>query len=628
MQLPLFETKSDWVPPVVSALPCWTGAKRVGIDIETYDPHLKELGPSVRRGGFIAGVSFSIEDGPTFYLPMRHEGGGNLEEERVMAYLKDQAQVFLGTLVGANLNYDLDYLAEAGVTFPKIKWQRDVQVADPVIWELHNSYKLDAVGRRWGFEGKEETLLKEALSNYGLKGKGDIWRLPARYVGAYAEEDARLPLQILRRQERKIDEVGLWSIYDLECRVQPVILKMRRRGVRIDLQALERVRRWALGEEEIALEAVRRQTGIRIPAQPKEGEHGVMAKRGVVNALKKIGATLGETPTGQPQVDAEVLERIDHPVATAILRARKANKLRTTFVESIRDHLVGDRIHCNFNQLRRWREDGNEMGGRFRMSSDHPNLQQQPTRDEMAKVWRTIYVPDEPSQKWAKADYSQQEPRMIVHFAERKGFRGAKKAGDRYRTDPATDYHQMMADMCGIPRKPAKDLFLGVCYGMGSALLAKTLGLPTKWIKTRRGYTIEVAGEEAEALLNKFRQRVPFVSALANSCKEVASRRGYIKTLLGRHCHFPKDEEGNYDWTHKGLNYLIQPSAADQTKLAMVEVDKAGLPLQLQVHDELDTSINTLEEGRAIKDIMENCVELTVPSKVDLEVGPSWGEVA
>lgn len=637
MQLPLFETPSDWVAPKLSELPTdWCEAKRVGIDIETCDPHLRTLGPSVRRGGYIAGVSFALEDGPSYYLPLRHEGGGNVDLDNAMAYLTDQARTYTGTIVGANFNYDLDYLAEAGITYPNVEWVRDVQIADPIINELHHSYSLQAISERWGLAGKDTGLLDEACSNYGVK-HHHMYKLPAKYVGPYAEEDARLPLQLLRKQERMIDDDDLWGIYNLESRVQPVVLKMRRRGVRIDLDALEKIRLWSLKEEGEALKRVKQATGVNIGIPDKislkqmhsQGglKEGVWAKGPIAAALKAIGAVLKETATGQPMIDKEVLAEIDHPVAVDIARARKVNKLRTTFVQSIQDHLVGDRIHCTFNQMRRTKESGDSIGARYgRLSSEHPNIQQQPARDDFAAMWRSIYVPDEPGQLWLSADYSQQEPRMLTHFAEICRLKGAVKAADAYRNDPNTDNHQMMADLCDIPRKPAKDIYLGLCYGMGSALLAHTLGLPTKHIVTRSGQTIEVAGDEAQSILDRFNQKAPFVRALARRCEDTARRRGYITTILGRRCHFPTKPDGGYDWCHKALNRLVQGSSADQTKLAMVEVDRAGLPLQLQVHDELDTSVDSLEQAEAISQIMCSCVELQVPSKVDIETGPSWGE--
>ena len=631
-QLPLFTVPSDWCPPLLSDLPSWDGAKRVAVDVETCDPHLKTLGPSVRRGGFIAGVSFAIEDGPTFYLPIRHEGGDNMEGD-VMGYVREEAKKFKGIIVGANLNYDLDYFEEAGVVFPEIDRQRDVQLADPIINELHFKYSLDVIAERWEMPGKDETLLREALANYGL-GKGDLWKLPARYVGAYAEQDARLPLALLRKQERVIDDEDLWDTYNLESAVQPVLLKMRRRGVRIDTDHLDWIEAWTVKEEAAALERVRIATGVRIAPED------TMKKPPTVRALATIGAKPKTTPTGEPKIDADFLDGLKHPVAEDINRARKVHKLRTTFVDSIRRHMVNGRIHGTFNQMPREKESGDDGGARFgRLSMTDPNLQQQPVRDRIAREcgWRKIYVPDEPGQEWCSRDYSQQEPRILTHYAEACGLPGAKAMADRYRENPDADNHAMMTNLVYPNVRPGdatwkekrdecKQNYLGLCYGMGGATLARRLGLPTEKYRLRNGDVIDIAGPEAAAIIDKFKRSAPFVHKLAELCKETVKHRGYIMTILGRKCHFPKDRNGKYDWLHKGISRLIQGSAGDQTKQALVEVDRAGYYIQLQIHDELAGSINDREEAHASAKIMCECVPLSVPSKVDVEVGPSWGE--
>lgn len=631
-QLPMFQPAAGWSPPAMSSLPSWAGASRVGIDVETRDPGLRKYGPGVRRGAQIIGVSFAIEDGPQHYLPIRHTED-NLPVDSVFAYLREQAACFKGTLVGGNMSYDLDFLAHEGVVFRQVAWFRDVQVADPLINELHDSYSNEAIGERWGIPAKDETLLRIGGEAWGIDPKREMWKLPARYVGQYAATDAWAPLAILRRQERVIEEQDLHQVYDLESRVLPVTVKMRRRGVRVDFEHLRRVEDWSYEQERECLQKVYDETGVRI----KVGD--VWKPEALARALEHIGVSVPKTKkTGKPSIEKDMLASIKHPVARMLERARKVNKLRTTFAESVRAHAVNGRIHCTFNQLRTTRdEDDDSKGGRFgRMSCTDPNLQQQPSRDDFAEFWRQVYVPDEGG-IWAACDYSQQEPRMLVHFAELAKCRGAKAAGDRYRADPLTDNHTMMARIIhGYPddeepskkhRTEAKIIFLGLCYGMGGAKLARSLGLPTRWTRMRSGKMVEVAGPEAQSILDQFDRRAPFVRSMAKKCEERAKSRGYIVTLLGRRCRFPLREDGQgYDWTHKALNRLIQGSSADQTKAAMVALDNAGFKIQLQIHDEIDLTVYSRQEGEAVGAIMRTCVPLTVPSRVDVEMGASWGE--
>lgn len=669
-QLPMFTPSSEWRPTPLGELPSWEGAKRVAFDVETCDPQLKDLGCGARRPDtFICGYSFAIEDGPSHYVPVRHEGGDNVDEEMAFRYLRDQARSHRLEIVGAHLPYDLDHSAEYGVEWHPETRFRDIQVADPLINELHMSYSLAAISERRGLPPKDEALLQEAARHYNVDPKGGMWRLPARFVGAYGERDASLPLMILRRQERDIEEQKLWDIWNLESDVLPVLVKMRRRGIRIDQDRLAEVERWSLEQEAEALALVKHQTGHEIAV----GD--VWKADALAPALERKGIKVPTSLSRGKQrynIDKFFLAKIDHPVADALAWARKTNKLRTTFAASVKRYMVNGRIHPTFLQLRKTKEEGNERGEEKgaafgRLSCEDPNLQQQPSRDEFAPFWRSIYLPEEGSE-FGACDFSQQEPRWTVHYAEKLKLERATEAAERYRQDPSTDNHQMMAELAGVARKPAKELFLGKCYGMGGAKLCRKLDLPTRWGANHgrmgRGHPLdwhteyfplnqhakavayckehgipwqghmrinfaglwEMAGEEGQAIITRFDEQLPFVKQLAKRCQETAKERGYIITAGGRRCRFPVDKHGNYDWTHKALNRLIQGSSADQTKRALVDGDRAGYFIQLQVHDEIDGSFTNRKEAEGLAEIMSNSMPSGVPFKVDVEMGTSWGD--
>lgn len=593
----------------------------------------------------MTGVSFAIEDGPKHYLPWAHEGGDNLPKENVLQYLRDNAKNFDGDLVGANLSYDLDHMEEAGIVFPSVRWFRDIQIADPLIYELHNSFSLDNIAKRHGLPGKSEQILREAAAAFGVSAKSEMYKLAARYVGDYAEADADQPLKVLRKQERRIDEEDLWDIYNLESQVLPVLVKLRRRGVRIDEDQLSKIEEWTLIQEAEALDLVKRETFVDI------GVGNVWKAGAIAPALEHIGVQLPRTAKGQPSIDKDVLGSIDHPVAKSLAWARKTNKLRTTFAASIRRYMVKGRIHCTFNQIAQETEAGDMKGARYgRLSATDPNLQQQPSRDEFANMWRSIYLPEE-GQVWCCNDYSQQEPRWTTHYAATMDLTGARVAAQAYRDDPTIDNHQFMADLTGLPRKHAKVVYLGLCYGEGGAKLCDDLGLPTRWalrhgpygnpleffdtreeaLKRRaelgEGFTWRAAGAEGQDIIDRFDARAPFIRELAKAATKRAKRNGHIRTIGGRILHFPERDDGSFDWTHKALNRIIQGSSADQTKKALVEVDKAGYWTMLQVHDELDNSVENRAEGEAISQIMQDVHEGEVPFIVDTEIGPNWGEI-
>lgn len=610
-----------WTPPRVSELPAWPVGGRVAVDVETRDDNLRATGPGVRRGGYVCGYSFAFEDGPSYYVPLRHDGGDNVEDpDMAVRYLREQAGSYKGILVGANLGYDLDYLAQMDVNFNNVARVRDVIVAEPLIDEMADSYSLDTLLAKYGLPLKAEDLLRQAAAAYGLDPKKDLWQLPARYVGAYAEGDVTRPLTLLRRQERRIEEMDLGKIYDLESDVVPVLVRMRRRGVRVDEERLGEIERWAEVEEAKALELLYKLTGVRVAV----GD--TMKASAVAPALQAAGIHLTRTETGQLQIDRVLLESCGHPAGASLLRARKLSKLRTTFVASVRRYLTDGRIHCVYNQMARQKDDDSDViGARFgRMSCTHPNLQQQPSRDEFAAMWRSIYLPDEGA-LWASDDYRQQEPRLLAHYAILAGVPGADRIQKAYRDNPDLDPHQMIADLTGLERTPAKTIFLGLCYGMGSGKLARSLGLPIRAIwSERQARMIEVAGPEAQRVMDSFDEGAPHVRALARVCETRARERGYITTIGGRRCRFPM-VNGRYEWTHKALNRLIQGSGADQTKMALVAADRAGFRLQLQIHDEINASVENEAEGKRLAELMCDVIPLNVPVKASCKVGATWG---
>jgi DNA polymerase I-like protein with 3'-5' exonuclease and polymerase domains len=662
-QTPLYALESNWLPTPVASLPSWAGAKRIAIDIETDDPELKTLGIGVRRTGRIIGISFAIEDGPSHYMPFWHVAD-NLDPHHVLDYLRLQSETFTGDLVGANLSYDLDYLWEQKIMFPRVRRHLDVQVAEPLIDDLQDSYSLDNIARRHGIPGKDEHLLRSAAASYHVDAKSEMKMIPARFVGVYAEQDVRLPLILMRRQERMIEEQEVGKVFDLETRLLPALLRMRRRGVRVDERRLEEVSEWAQKNRREAVAAVNSQSKVKLAVTD------MSKSAALAEILADVGIKTPLTDAGNPSVDAEFLASLDHPLGRMLTVAKRYHKL-LDFVGTVRKHLVRGRIHATFNQLRR-SVDGDtgedDQGARYgRISCTDPNLQNQPSRDSayekkeeagtllpddkhLGYYWRSIYIPED-GELWASCDYSSQEPRLAAHFAESAGCAGGAEIAQAYRDDPDLDLHAKTAELAGIPRKKAKILFLAKLYSMGDVKTANDLKLPTIWVgpddylenqtdllrwkrklAARQGCKQECAGEAAQETINKFNELVPFARELAKLCSTWAERRGWVSTILGRKCRFPRYEGGQgqfprkFDNIRKALNRVIQGSAGDQTKMSLVLADEAGIPLLLQVHDELDLSIPNKHGADGLAEIMRNAVKLNVPTKVDVEIGASWGE--
>jgi DNA polymerase I-like protein with 3'-5' exonuclease and polymerase domains len=622
----------------MSALPDWGERGLISLDTETSDPTLRELGPGVRREGRMVGISFATTTERGWYLPFGHPED-NLDPDQVRRYMQAQLKRFRGEITGANLQYDIDYLMEWGLEFHPDVTFRDTQVAEPLLNELKFSYSLNSILKDWGFDLKDDQGMIEAAKAYGMKKDNQVgaWisDLPGRYVGPYAERDATAPLQLIRAQEAEIDKQDLRKVYDLECAVQPVLVKMRRRGVKVDFDQLMHVETYCSGKRAEAADFIDNLTTIGFT--PGDFDK----KELLVRILNEVGIPFSMSES----LDADWLRgnADKHPMIPMISQGRKHNKMVSTFVQQVKDYQVNGRVHCSFNQLRRSDDDGKNLRGAAygRLSSQDPNMQQQPARDpEVGTMWRRVYVPDDGAQ-WACLDYSQQEPRLLAHCAEVVGVPGGEEAAQKYRDDPDMDNHDMMTEMVfglkkeetdpkdwKFKRGQCKIIFLGLCYNMGEVKLCNDLGLPTKVIEYK-GRMMRVAGDEGKQLFNRFHKRVPMVAALQTWCDKRARKNGFIRTLSGRKCRFPRAKDGlNWDWTNKALNRLIQGGAGDQTKTAMVDLDRAGYPLQLQVHDEFDFSVPDRAYAEGAAEIMKTCVDLNVPSKVDVELGPNWGDVS
>lgn len=641
--MPGYLPATDWKPPVISSLPSWKHFTRIGLDTETFDEHLKKLGCGARRGAKLLGISLAYEDGPApIYLPIGHSEN-NLDADHVLQYVKDNAATYEGDICGANLQYDLDILGVRGIRFPSVKRFRDVQLADPIINELHQSYRLGAIAERHGFGGKVEDTLDEIAKVFHVDPKGGMARFPGRFVAPYAAADADLPLKILRKQERIIEQDDLGQVYDLEMRLLPALLSMRQRGVAIDVEKLKEFEAYCIAMQQRAVAVIRQLTGWDLSLRDLNNAEALSRPLSQV-----AGFIQPRTAKGKPQIDKLTLAGIDHPIAKAVATGRKYWKCQTSFVASIWNHMVNGRIHPTFNQMRRSDDgtDDDDSGARFgRMSCVDPNLQQQPGRDEdydgkikagtladedihIGKYWRSIYIPDD-GMEWAAADYGQQEPRWMVHYGYLAGAKGAAEMVRQYHENPNLEAYETIAKLASVDRGSSKTITLGVGYGMGGAKLCHRLKLPTRWIFSRRQQRdIEIAGEEGQAVLDKFDESVPFIRVTAKMAEKQAQKVGFVKTTLGRRCRFESDGVGGFLFTHKAFNRVIQGSAADQTKKAVVECYEQGVCPQLQVHDELDTSTDkgSHREANQMAEIMQTCVPMVVPIKVDVEYGASWGD--
>ena len=625
----MFEAPTEWISP--ESFPDLKDHKYIAIDLETRDPDLKSRGSgSIIGNGEIVGISVAVE-GWSGYYSFGHAEGNFFDKEVVMRWIKEVCAL-PNVKLFHNAMYDVCWLRAYGV---KINGHIvDTMVMASLIDENRFHYSLNSLSIDYLGQVKDETALRAAAERAGVDAKAEMWKLPAMYVGLYAEKDAELTLSLFKKLSVEIKKQDLTKVFDLETQLFPCLIDMKFKGVRVDVQKAHTIKQKLAAQEESLLLEVKKETGI---------EPQIWAARSIAKVFDKLGLNYVRTAKTQaPSFTKNFLQEHKNPIVNKIAKAREINKAHTTFIDTIIKYEHRGRIHADINPIRG--DSGGTVTGRF--SYSNPNLQQIPARNkQIGPMIRSLFIPEE-KHTWGCFDYSQQEPRLVVHYAATK-FKGDEEVTDiveRFQNN-SVDFHQTVADMANISRTEAKTINLGLFYGMGKAKLQAELGISTK--------------DEASKLFNKYHDSVPFVKDLSDAISRDGAAFGYIKTFGGRRCRFNKweiaewnagklvpptskaDAEAAYflkypkattanirrAMTYKALNKLIQGSAADMTKQAMLDLYREGIVPHIQIHDELDISVIDKKQSDRIIEIMEKAVTLKIPNKVDYESGDNWGEI-
>ena len=650
------------------------GVDIIAIDLETYDPNLKSKGTgAIRQDGFITGVAVCTKN-ETVYFPLQHSDTQKTEEEKKDFWDKFLEKVLLNkkiTKVFHNAMYDVCWIR--AVTGKMIEGRIvDTMIAASVIDENRFRYSLDSLAKDY---------LKESKYKYDLQQKTLEWsggtvkdpmtnmhKLPATLVKDYAKQDVNLTFKLWKKFNKKLDEVlyinedgeskTCRKIFELETKLFLCLVEMKFKGVRIDVLKLK-----GFGEElklkrDNILKEIKNETNIDLKIWAASSIKDLLQKRNITDYKK--------TPkSGMPSLPKDYLRTHKDDLLRKVAEAREYDKAANTFVDGLLGFVYKGRIHADINQIRS--DSGGTVTGRFSMSN--PNLQQIPAKGEIGKKMREVFLP-EPGHTWGSFDYSQQEPRIVVHYALTHNCAGTSLLKKQFDNDKA-DFHQIVADMAKISRKQAKTINLGLFYGMGKNKLRAELGLEK---------------EGAKKLFDEYHKKVPFVKEISEKFMEFSEDEKLIYTLEDRFCRFDRYESTDKKWienkwqewdtskreyvpvkllteaearaetakkynksqekkfenlnkeeqdvefsqyfvpafTYKALNRMVQGSAADMTKKAMVLLYEKGIIPHIQIHDELCVSVkNNL--GDTIKEVMETAVPLKINNKVDCAYGSSWG---
>jgi DNA polymerase I-like protein with 3'-5' exonuclease and polymerase domains len=638
---------TDWHPP--SELPDLRRAGKIAIDTEELDRGLQADRGSAWpwRDGHICGVSVAwrADSIRSSYFPLRHPDSQNFDLATFTRWLKDHiaAGVRFTTLNGI---YDWGWLgADLGVEMPPSDRLEEVGALAALVDENLFQYSLDALCKQYGLSGKDETLLIQAIDAAGLargrkkiNAREYIWQLPARFVGPYAETDAVRTLELYELFTPIIDREGTHDAYRLEVDLVPVAIEMRRRGIRVDQDATEQKRGLLLGKRDAALAELSKELGTAVSMAE------INRSKWKAQTFDAHRIAYPRTAKGNPSFSAGKsgwMAKHEHWLPRGIAAASKYDAAGFKFLEGhILNHIVGGRIHAEIHPFRA--DDGGTRSSRF--SYSNPPLQQMPVRDpELGPLIRGVFLPDE-GEFWAKPDISQQEFRFVVHHAARHSLPGAREAAEVYRTNPDADFHTMVAEMTGLDRDMAKAVNFAKIYGAGVKKMAEMIGKPVA---------------ETQAIVSQYDSKLPFVSKLSHICQEKAVRIGATRLYDGalRHWNFwevprvfaegagpcgieaarRRIADPDHPWygqrlsranTYTALNAQIQGDAARHTKLWMRACWREGIVPLLQMHDALEASVSTREQGEMIARLGCEAVSLQVPMRTDLKFGRSWGDAS
>lgn len=646
---------TGWKP--VTEWPNLSAAKVIGFDTETFDPELMQAGPGFGRGkGHIIGASLAVEDGTSWYFPMKHgiEDGKqvllpehaamNMNPDNVMAFLRHTLQDNRPK-VGTNLIYDVGWLAWEGVKVGGPLY--DIQFAEALLNSEAPDVSLEGLGTRYVGEGKTSDELYQWLARWcgGVaddRQRKHMYLSPPALAGPYAEADASLPIKILNKQWSAMAARGVLDLFHLECRLIPLLVAMRLKGCPVSIPKAEEVYDRLGGQMDIMEMQLKEIAGQSVNPNAADSIKSAFINLGIPLPEKK------DKKTGEMKVSfsAGLLEECEHPLAAKILEWRQTGKVRNVFTKAyILDKHVNGRIFCSFHPLKG--AGGGTRSGR--LSSSDPNLQNIPTRTEIGRMVREMFTLHLTGGRWRSFDYSSIEYRLLAHYATGKG---ADEVRAIFQADPKADYHKIVGalieKLTGIilERSYVKTINFGIIYGMALNALAAALHLP----KAR-----------AAALLEDYHTAAPYARATMTMCENEVHRTGMVRTILNRASDFtwwgPKAysngaratalpyEAACRKWgmynierqsTHKALNRKLQGSAADVMKKAMVDAwemglfaeDACGVPI-LTVHDELDFEDygdENAECWRELQHVMENCMGdlLKVPLLVSSSFGATW----
>lgn len=584
------------------------------------------------------GVSITAPDDTSFYYDLR-------VEPQARKWLIDKIPK-CKLIVCHHAKFDQHFSREAGIIFPEGK-VFCTMIAAAVINEHEFEYSLEHLAEKYTNVRKRVEIYQDLAKLFGGKPTAtaqapNFVRAPVALMSEYGKDDGIATNHLYKDYcLPEIEKQGLQQVITLEMELLPAIVRMEQRGVRVDIDKAATALVEIDKQEKQVRRDLNKMAGFEVNPNPsnslKELLRPALDENGVWTLMD--GTVCEKTDAGAASIDSDCLRDMKHPAGALILRARKLNRLGGVFLKG---HILGHHdngvIHANINQTK---SDNNKGTGTGRLSINDPALQQIHKRDkEIASVIRAMFIP-EGGHDWVCNDWAQMDFRVFAHYVKNQ------KILDMYAKNPDTDFHQLCSDITGIPRSPrfagdanAKQINLGLVFGMGPGKLASEMGLPytTETYTKRDGSKKQFLkpGAQAEEIFEIYHRGIPGVKGMLENATAVAKSRGYVKTIMGRHIRFPRGM-----FTHKAGGLIFQGSAADSLKVKIIQVDRyfeeakgeKGY-LCLNVHDEFDSNVPRgrtdvhADISRIVTDFYSDGqpIKFRVPIKTEQGVGPNWWE--
>ncbi len=573
-------------------------SKFFAFDVETSSLNMNEKN--------LVGISFSAKKYEGFYIPLNHNESGNIQEDKVILWLKNLLTRNQDKIIGHNLKFDIGVLQNYDIHITR--FHSDTMLMSYIVNSTAARHNLDTLSEHYL---SRKTIKFEDVIGKGPKKLKNFSEVTIKDATNYACEDVDITIHLYEVLSSKVDEILNKLLEQIEYPLVFVLLDMEKRGALIDASHLKKLSD-KFGKELLDLvTSIHKDSGVVFNLDsPKQLSEVLFEKMNIpTKGLKK-------TSSGYYSTSESILQKLsnENDVVKDILKYRSLAKLKSTYTDKIVEICdQNSKVHTSYHQA---------VTSTGRLSSSDPNLQNIPIRTEEGITIREAFVAPK-GKKILAIDYSQIELRLMAHYSQDPlMLESFNNNEDIHKRTASEIFGKNIEEIDSDMRRKAKTINFGLLYGMSAFGLANQLS---------------VTRPEAETFLQSYFTKYSRVKEFMGEIVELAKKNKFVTTIYGRKIHVPNIDSPNYmirqASERAAINGPLQGTAADIIKVAMVSLDKhlkkSELEINsiLQVHDELVFEVpESLAESDLIDviDLMENTTKIDVPLKVELGFGANW----